>query len=281
MLGPLIGVVLGAMPVDRPAGPSDSPAPASHQAAQNQALRPPTTTDFAVPVLMYHRIADLPPWAGPLLRDLTVSPMSFEQQVRYLVSNNYAILTAGQVEHALRLREALPVKAAAITLDDGYSDSFEQAFPILHHFGLDGTLFLVTGTVQTEGHVSWAQARQMRGEGMEFGSHSVHHWDLTSLSDVELDAELIESRAELERQLETRIQQIAYPSGRYDERVKKHASDAGYLAGWKKGGGWVTPDSDPLMLPRVRVRGDTTMEQFIRSVTHRPATRWEIARYGS
>src|SRR5439155_17404768 len=127
-------------------------------------------------------------------------------------------------------------------------------------------LFLVTGTVETAGHVSWVEARQMRGEGMEFGSHSVHHWDLTSLPVPQLDAELKDSKAELEQQLSTPILQIAYPSGRYDERVKEHAREAGYRAGWKKGGGWVTPDSDPLLLPRVRVRGDTTMAQFIRGV---------------
>ena len=68
-------------------------------------------------------------------------------------------------------------------------------------------------------------------------------------------------------------------AGQYNARVKAHALRAGYDAGWKKGGGWVTPDSDPMLLPRVRVRGDTTMEEFIRKVTHRPATPGEIAQY--
>ena len=41
----------------------------------------------------------------------------------------------------------------------------------------------------------------------------------------------------------------------------------------------MTPDSDPLMLPRVRVRGDTSMAEFIRKVTHRPAMRSELWAY--
>jgi peptidoglycan/xylan/chitin deacetylase (PgdA/CDA1 family) len=137
----------------------------------------------------------------------------------------------------------------------------------------------VTATVDTPGHVRWEEARAMLGEGMEFGSHSVHHFDLTTLSPPELDAELRDSREELERQLETPVRQIAYPAGQYNDRVKERARWAGYLAGWKKGGGWVTPDSDPLLLPRVRVRGSTTIARFIRKVTHRPATRRELARY--
>ena len=134
-------------------------------------------------------------------------------------------------------------------------------------------------TVTLVGHVSWDEARQMQAERMEFGSHSVHHYDLTTLPEPDLDRELADSKVELELQLAVPIEQIAYPSGQYNVPVKAHALRAGYDAGWKKGGGWVTPDSDPLMLPRVRVRGDTTMAEFIRKVTHRPPTRRELSAY--
>jgi peptidoglycan/xylan/chitin deacetylase (PgdA/CDA1 family) len=243
------------------------------------AQAPPVTADFAVPVLMYHRISELPPDAGPLLRDLTVHPADFDRQIRYLVQNQYTVLTAGQVERAVRFGQPLSVKAVALTLDDGYDDNFTQAFPILRRYGLDGTLFLVTGTVGTTGHVTWDDARQMLAERMEFGSHSVHHLDLTVLAAADLDRELAQSKEDLEQELAVTIDQIAYPSGQYNRRVMERARRAGYEAGWKKGGGWVTPASDPLMLPRVRVRGDTTMAEFIRKVTHRPATRWELTAY--
>ena len=114
---------------------------------------------------------------------------------------------------------------------------------------------------------------------MEFGSHCVHHYDLTTLSPAALDRELRDSKSELEQRLAVPIVQLAYPSGQYNERVKARARLAGYRAGWKKGGGRVTPESDPLLLPRVRVRGNTSMAKFIRKVRHRPPTRWEEARY--
>src|SRR5262249_24572689 len=148
------------------------------------AVEPPdplTTTEFAVPVLMYHRISELPPHAGPLRRDLTVHPAEFEQQIRYLVESRYLLLTAGGVERAVRFHTSLPIRCVALTLDDGYDDNFTHAFPILRRFGLDGTLFLFTGTVGSPGHVTWEDAREMLGERMEFGSHSVHHFDLTTL----------------------------------------------------------------------------------------------------
>jgi hypothetical protein len=48
--------------------------------------------------------------------------------------------------------------------------------------------------------------------------------------------------------------------------VMERARLAGYLAGWKKGGGPVTPGNEMLMLPRVRVSGRTGMEDFKRKV---------------
>jgi peptidoglycan/xylan/chitin deacetylase (PgdA/CDA1 family) len=147
-------VVWSAQPARTPTRPLPWPAGV-------QPPEPLLTPVFAVPVLMYHRIAELPPTAGPLLRDLTVTPTDFDRQVRYLVQNRCVILTAGQVERAVRLGLALPVRSVALTLDDGYGDDFTEAFPILRRYGLDGTLFLVTGTVDTAGHVSWDEARQM------------------------------------------------------------------------------------------------------------------------
>jgi len=134
------------------------------------------------------------------------------------------------------------MKAVALTLDDGYDDNFTQAFPILRRHGLDGTLFLVSGTVGTPGHVTWDDARQMLAQQMEFGSHTVHHFDLTTLATPDLDFELAQSKEDLERELSVTVEQIAYPSGQYNTRVKERARRAGYEAGWKKGGGWVTPD---------------------------------------
>src|SRR5690349_10180984 len=74
--------------------------------------------DFAVPVLMYHRINTLTPREerSPLMRDLTVSPSAFEEQIRTLKQEGFTFLLASQVEDAVRNHKPLPVKAVAITL---------------------------------------------------------------------------------------------------------------------------------------------------------------------
>ena len=228
----------------------------------------PLTADFAVPVLMYHRICDLTPEEArsPLMRDLTVSPAQFEEQVRYLVDNRFTVLTVEEVEAALRERHPLPERAVALTMDDGYRDNFTCAFPILARYGIPATVFLVTGVVGDGRHVSWDDARAMQAKTCTFESHTVHHYDLTALKPELLDSELRASKASIESRLSTPVSQIAYPSGAYNAMVTERARQAGYAIGWKKGGGPVTPGGDPYLLPRIRVRGSEDMATFRQSV---------------
>ena len=221
------------------------------------------TREFAVPVLMYHRICDLTPREArnQLTFDLTVTPANFEAQVRYLKAQGFTFLTAREVERAIRERTALPEKSVVLTMDDGYQDNFAQAFPILSKYGARATIFLVTNTVETAGHLSWGEVQAMRPQ-VGYGSHTVHHYDLTQLPPNQLDYELVVSKRVLEGRLGEAVPDIAYPSGAYNAAVVARTRAAGYLAGWKKGGGPATPGDEPYLLPRVRVRGCTTMARF-------------------
>lgn len=227
------------------------------------------TKAFAVPVLMYHRIDHLTDREkrSPLMRDLTVSPTNFEEQVKFLVQEGYQLLLASEVEKAVMEGNELPEKAVCITMDDGYKDNFEQAFPILRKFKAPATIFLVTNNFGRSDRLSWSDVLQMRSQaGFGYGSHSVHHYDLATLAQKELDYELMESKRLIELKIQDRVTSIAYPAGSYNDFVKERAKAAGYLAGWKKGGGPVTPADEMLMLPRVRVSGRTTLEDFKRKV---------------
>ena len=228
----------------------------------------PMTEDFAVPVLMYHRICVLSEHEthSPLLRDLTVSPEDFERQVRYLSEHGFVFLRASQVEEALVQHGPLPEKAVVLTMDDGYKDNFTRAFPVLRKYHASATLFLVTHTVDTPGHVAWDDVTVMHHQGVGYGSHTVHHYDLTDLPETQMDYELRESKRVLEGRLAEPITDIAYPSGAYNALVVARTRCAGYRAGWKKGGGPVQPGAERYLLPRVRVRGKTTMDEFKRMV---------------
>ncbi len=256
-------LVVAGMPLvlcDRPIGAGNRPVAAVRQV--------PMTSAYAVPVLMYHRIDDLSPREerSPLMRDLTVSPAEFEAQVRYLAENGFTFLLASDVERAVREGQPLPERSIAITMDDGYKDNFEKAFPILQKYHACATIFMVTNNFDKPDRLSWGEVLTMRDGGVGYGSHTVTHADLTALPQDRLDYELVESKRVLERGLGSVITDIAYPSGEYNDVVIERARAAGYLAGWKKGGGPVQPGAEAFMLPRVRVRGVTDLADFRKKV---------------
>lgn len=61
--------------------------------------------------------------------------------------------------------------------------------------------------------LSWVQCQEMREAGIEFGSHSVSHPILTSLSSQELYYELAESKRVIEEKLNQKVIALAFPNG--------------------------------------------------------------------
>jgi peptidoglycan/xylan/chitin deacetylase (PgdA/CDA1 family) len=253
-------------------GQASSPAPLLRSRAVVRPVPGPALTtmtrDFAVPVLMYHHVGEIPSGASHrrLLEDLTVSTADFERQMRCLVDNGFAVIPASRVAQAVRDGGALPAKAVAITFDDGYQDVFDNAFPILRKYRLPATLFVVTGTVGTPGHVTWDELRAMAGQGIECGSHTVNHLDLTTLSSEQVAFQLVESRREIREMLGNRTLDFAYPAGEYNGSVVAQVRREGYHAAWRKEGGPVKPGDDLYLLPRMRVSGREAPESFCRTV---------------
>ena len=228
------------------------------------------THEFAVPVLMYHRVSELTPKEerSPLIRDLTVSPEDFELQIRFLKEQGFTFLLVREVEQALREGKPLPEKAVAITLDDGYRDNFTEAFPILKKHGARATVFMVTNNFGRPDRLAWNEAKQMFAADMDFQSHTVSHPDLTTLGAQNLQRELVDSKRILENGLKSPITSLAYPGGAFNPDVVIAVEQAGYLSAWKKGGGALQPKhaSDPYLLPRVRIHGKTDLDKFKRRV---------------
>lgn len=224
------------------------------------------TNDFAVPVLMYHRVCNLTPEEerSPIMRDLTVSPKDFEQQLNYMKTAGFTFLHVSEVQNAIKSGSPLPEKAVAITLDDGYADNFTEAFPLLKKYGAKATVFMVTNNFERPGRLSWLNAKLMVKNAVGFESHTISHPDLSTLCRERVSFELSESKKVLERGLGQPITALAYPAGAFNPMVEVVAEQVGYLSAWKKGGGVVRPSHSSNMyeLPRVRVHGRTDIEKF-------------------
>jgi len=228
--------------------------------AAPEAAVPPAQVDL--PILMYHHVRGAGPGDSELTRGLTVDPAAFETQLAYLQQQGYRTVSMRQLYTALYQGEPLPERSVLLTFDDGYADSYAVAAPLLEKYGFSGTFFIVTGLVGSEGYMNWDQVVELERMGMEIGSHTASHPDLTVLDGGGLEAELAGSAAALSERLAHPVYWLCYPAGAYNEEVLGRCLPAGYLLSVTTEPGQTHSSGDPYRLPRWRVGPGTTLEQF-------------------
>jgi peptidoglycan/xylan/chitin deacetylase (PgdA/CDA1 family) len=183
--------------------------------------------------------------------------------MRRLAKAGYTGVSARDWWNAHHGGPALPRKSVVITFDDGYSSITDYALPLLKSLGFRATVFIVTSCIggNNEWDRAWRQvplmdADQIRywaGFGMEFGSHSAKHRDLTQMTPPELERDISLSKDELCRVLGTDVITFAYPYGRNNPTVRRIVGRTFQLAFAGKRG-YLEADGDSLQCSRVEVK---------------------------
>ena len=90
-------------------------------------------------IVMYHHFTETED--GP-----SISARTFREQLDYLAAH-YRLVPLSLIGDLLANGKSLPPGLAAITIDDGYCDAYEIAFPLLRERNIPATLFVVTDFV--------------------------------------------------------------------------------------------------------------------------------------
>jgi peptidoglycan/xylan/chitin deacetylase (PgdA/CDA1 family) len=221
-----------------------------------------------VPILMYHHIDNPPPDAGPIRQDLSVPPRRFEEQLHYLKQEGYESITLNDLVLHLTVGAPLPPKPIILTFDDGYTDAYTQAFPLLQRYGFVGTFFLVSAPVDANDgdFVSWAEVEEMYAAGMRFEPHSYDHPDMRNRGFEFVVFQVLAAKEAIEARTGEPCRFFAYPSGRYDQFVIDVLISADYWGAVLTAQGATHSVEDLFTLRRVRVHGGDDLDAFIRSL---------------
>lgn len=105
-------------------------------------------------ILLYHRVTDLQldPWS------MAVTPEHFSEHLQILA--RYRPLRLLDLAAAADLRE-LPKRSVAITFDDGYADNLHEARPLLAHYRVPATVFLVAGAIGSHRELWWDELERI------------------------------------------------------------------------------------------------------------------------
>lgn len=243
-----------------------------------------------IQILMYHQVGDFPPMDSH--RATYCDYRRFGRQMAYLKHAGYQVLRIDDVLRCLRGEMSIPPRAVALTFDDAYENFYEYAFPVLQKYGFPAMVYPISGMLgqsaawlavdrhATPPLMDAARLRQLRGAGIDIGSHSVSHVRLTEQSAERIRDEVTRSKAELEDALGEPIDHFCYPYGSHDMRVVQAVAAAGYRSATTCERAPATKADDPLTLPRKAIAwGDSLIgvwwKMHMKNTPKRPPIRRE------
>lgn len=236
----------------------------------------------AVPVLMYHSIADE---IADSFRDFTVTASRFREHLAALRETGWQTISITQA--AGRLHRQPPddqARVVALTFDDAYADFYTHALPALAAEHAQATLFVPTAHVgRRAGWLSgpdsyrplldWAALTDVAATGVEIGSHGHHHAPLDVGGRDDIHHDLSVSRCILEDRLATAVTALAYPYGYQTVKSRRAARRAGYHAACTVSGLPATAEDSVLALPRIAVTENMTGADVVAALERPPRLR--------
>jgi peptidoglycan/xylan/chitin deacetylase (PgdA/CDA1 family) len=216
---------------------------------------PQSPLGMRVPILLYHRF-------GPVVADsMTVTTSTFESHLQYLKNHSYTIIPLRDlVDYYLKKRSSLPSRSVAITADDGHKSVYNEMLPLLRKYHIPVTLFLYPSAISNASYaMTWNQLREIRESGLfDFQSHTFWHPNFRQekkrLTPEEyedfVEKQFRKSREKLQKELDIRVDMLAWPFGIYDEWLLRKLSETGYVAGFTMERRHASPSENMMALPR-------------------------------
>jgi len=165
--------------------------------------------------LIFHRIVE-----GRLQAWEDVSSEFFKE----LISKS---LESGKIISSLKNTEAFN-SDIVLTFDDGYRSDYEIVYPYLKERNLSATFFIVPEYVSQNGYMNWEQVQELNKSGMEIGSHSLSHSNLSELSFRSIYDDVVLSKKIIEDKIGSSVNSFSFPYGSYKRGMENLVFEAGY-----------------------------------------------------
>jgi peptidoglycan/xylan/chitin deacetylase (PgdA/CDA1 family) len=220
--------------------------------------------NITLPILTYHYVRQPPSiYADPMGYRLSVSPADFSAQMDWLATNHYHPVDFNDVRAYFAGVRPLPARPVVITLDDGYTDLYTTAYPILKAHGFKAVAYIVSGFVGQSQYVTAAQVVELDHHGIQIASHTVIHANIAgNASFYTALHQVTESKRWLENLLGHPVLDFAYPSGRFNAQAVAALKQAGYDTAVTEMSSVEHSHSDRYTWTRVGVGGGTSLSDF-------------------
>jgi len=210
-----------------------------------------------IPIFMYHYIRDNVDPSDKIGAGLSVSTTNFARHLDTIKKNGYTPITFSDLAS-----DSIPEKPIILTFDDGYSDFYQNAWPIMKKYEMPGVVFVIAN-YHSNDYLTDNQIIELSNSGIEIGSHTLTHPDLSLADNGKIFTEVTQSKIEIEKLIGHKVISFCYPAGKYNDGVvaKVLESDYQFAVTTKSG---VANFNSRLNLSRFRITNETNISYYLK-----------------
>lgn len=187
---------------------------------------------------------------------------ALEEEIEYLVENDYYFPTWEEVRQYVEGDLLLPEKSVVLTFDDGAKSFLDLGIPVFEKYKVPATSFLITsndGENKVKEYQNDYVTFQSHSDNMHRAGGNIGHGGIfTAMSHDD-------AVADLEKSIEIcgHGDAFAYPYGDYTDECRTAVQDAGFICAVTTENRRAEVGDDPLLLPRVRMSLGQSLDSFI------------------
>ena len=199
--------------------------------------------DRGIISIMYHRFEENKyPSTNIRIKD-------FRSHLNIIKKSNFQFISYEEFKKFIKLKDNS--KKVLLTIDDGFSSFYRNAWPILKKEKIPFIIFVNTESIGSSGYMNWDELKEIsKYDFVHIGNHSHSHEYLVEESDETIEKDLKISMELFKEKLNHETLFFAYPFGEYKNSFKKIVKDLGFEYAFGQHSGVIDITKDRYELPR-------------------------------
>jgi len=189
----------------------------------------------------------------------------FRSHINLIENSGFKFISHNDFE--LNITKKNLEKKILLTIDDGFSSFYKNAWPILKEKKIPFIIFVNTETVGSSGYMNWPQIKEIsQFDFVHIGNHSHSHEYLVDWSDDKIEEDLKTSIKIFKEKLNHETKFFAYPFGEYKKSYKEIVKKLGFEYAFGQHSGVMDKTKDKLELPRFPINEKYGEEKRFKSI---------------
>ena len=173
----------------------------------------------------------------------------FRSHLNIIKKSNFEFISYEEFKKFIKLKDNS--KKVLLTIDDGFSSFYRNAWPILKKEKIPFIIFVNTESIGSSGYMNWDELKEIsKYDFVHIGNHSHSHEYLVEESDETIKKDLKISMKLFKEKLNHETLFFAYPFGEYKNSFKKIVKDLGFEYAFGQHSGVIDITKDRYELPR-------------------------------